>query len=809
MRIHLAFAMLVGFAGLCAQAVAQEFCELAFRDSFQIGGNNALAVDDQVSTFEGVDVIIDVLANDHDPRGTADPNHCPVSLAAEIVIRRLPSSSTGTVEALQGTGNVRFEPAAGFVGTTDFDYDFLFPAPNGGSVRSNRATVTVEVLSNAPEAIDDRVLSCEGQLLIHVLDNDRVPFGGPFMDLTTIQTSGVSSPVDAVLIKNDGVINFLTSRTPPYSTSFQYSVANTAGRRSEEATVTVDCLEAFVGEDEHLPIDGVNVIQLYNWTLWRGLSLFGGFGAAAGFMHADPSTVNGCAFVGDHTQSCPRDARTLPAVADSFNLTTEEQTFSANILPDGTTEFVGLTPEPLFPAFDSPVDITPTDSAKPVETATAPGAPESTNLLDELIAEMERDLVIGVLNHLYRLAEAVPERRVTRSSPQPQVEPRVIIEADPEPLEDDDVILVDSDPRERTLARGSAARVRMMLLPETTRHTMTSSGQTVTGLAVAALVSRQDSTSLFTAPGQRPVPIRLGHGVAVPGSTLTPPRFDACLQPPDEPLCNYGPHPRLLAANQNGDVTVHDPVDGSLLYHLLGGGAPNFTVDNGWHIIQDPNTACLLFSDSGNNAIHRYNTQGQLMNASFISTGSGSSPRGLDFLQGDLLVATRGDGRVRRYTSNGVFVADQITGTGNPNAVFTLPGGDLLVADESGTSGTRTVRRYPFNGGTPETMIAGLGLAYQISQDFDGHYLLAHFGLGQVQVFNFGFPNIAAPSLGTNDGGSARSPRGVAPLRNGKWLVTGSNGTGVSVLDPNQPEALTEIVAGNTFRFIEPACLPQ
>ena len=137
--------------------------------------------------------------------------------------------------------------------------------------------------------------------------------------------------------------------------------------------------------------------------------------------------------------------------------------------------------------------------------------------------------------------------------------------------------------------------------------------------------------------------------------------------------------------------------------------------------------------------------------------------------------------------------------------------GDVILTDDSASSGNDQVFLYPADGSSPRLLIAGgLGTPYQISRLFDGNYALANFGANQIQVFNDGAPNLGAVTIGVGPNGNY-NPRGMQPLRNGNWLVSARNGGGVAEVDPsNATSAFVQThAAGSTFRSITRACFPQ
>ncbi len=178
-----------------------------------------LAVDDTASVRIGSAVKIDVLANDSDPDGKLAP--------ASVRIASPPAAGTTVVEK---DGQITYTPAT--AGTLTFTYTV---ADNAGA-SSNPATVTVTVTANAPPvALDDSAVTrFGGQVTIGVLHNDSDPDGS----LDKASVSLVSNPVAGTAsVAGDGKITYTAVAAGTYT--FQYTVADNDGARSNAATVTV------------------------------------------------------------------------------------------------------------------------------------------------------------------------------------------------------------------------------------------------------------------------------------------------------------------------------------------------------------------------------------------------------------------------------------------------------------------------------------------------------------------------------------------------------------------------------------------
>ncbi|MBI1192381.1 MAG: tandem-95 repeat protein, partial [Bacteroidetes bacterium] len=127
-----------------------------------------IALDDVVSTPEGVAVVADVLANDNDD---ADPDG-GLDVGSVIVLDG-PSNGTVLVNAL--TGELTYTPNPGFGGVDTVVYqvcDLGFPLP----ALCNQALLIITVSDQSPTAVDDAATLLEdGSVVVPVLANDTDP----------------------------------------------------------------------------------------------------------------------------------------------------------------------------------------------------------------------------------------------------------------------------------------------------------------------------------------------------------------------------------------------------------------------------------------------------------------------------------------------------------------------------------------------------------------------------------------------------------------------------------------------------------
>mgnify|MGYP000247609416 CR=1 FL=1 len=185
-----------------------------------------VAVNDEVSTDEGVVIDIDVLANDTDPDGDIDP-------------------TTVTIASQPDHGSVSVDPVTGVVTyTPDQDYNgpdsFAYTVDDATGTTSNAATVsiTVDPEADPPVAVNDIVTTDEDVAIdIDVLANDTDPDGD--IDPTTVaitsQPDHGSVSVDPVT----GVVTYTPDQDYNGPDSFAYTVDDATGTTSNAATVSI------------------------------------------------------------------------------------------------------------------------------------------------------------------------------------------------------------------------------------------------------------------------------------------------------------------------------------------------------------------------------------------------------------------------------------------------------------------------------------------------------------------------------------------------------------------------------------------
>ena len=191
-----------------------------------------VTVDDSAATMEGVQVIIDVLANDYDVDGDG--------IVVTGLTQPIGGGLTPGATVLNGDNTVTYTPAPGFIGTETFTYianDILVDG-NIGTV-----TVTVDPLVNTPPvAVDDYASTSRNTpVMIDLTGNDTDADGtidhASVVIVTTPRRGGT------VLDNGDGTVTFTPKKHFKGTDLFTYTVNDNNGGTSNEATVRVNVVK--------------------------------------------------------------------------------------------------------------------------------------------------------------------------------------------------------------------------------------------------------------------------------------------------------------------------------------------------------------------------------------------------------------------------------------------------------------------------------------------------------------------------------------------------------------------------------------
>ena len=227
-----------------------------------------LAADDGLTVFRNSGAtLIDILDNDSDPDNDT------------LTVTNVIQPANGTV-VNNGT-SLTYTPNNGYVGIDTFQY--TVDDGNGGQAT---ATVSVEVLNNAPVAVDDTAIAVGSeQLIIDILSNDSDSDGN------SLTTESVSQPTNGIVVINpDGSVTYQANEDFVGTDTFTYVVADEDGTTAS-ATVTVT-----VESDNNAPaaIDDLYLVS------WGGSLDFNPMendsdadGDAISLVSVDTSTLNG------------------------------------------------------------------------------------------------------------------------------------------------------------------------------------------------------------------------------------------------------------------------------------------------------------------------------------------------------------------------------------------------------------------------------------------------------------------------------------------------------------------------------------
>ncbi len=207
-----------------------------------------VAVDDSDTTDEDTAVIIDVLANDTDADGSID--------AASVVISS--AATSGATSVNPATGAVTYTPNANFNGGDSFTYT----VDDDEGATSNAATVTITVndINDKPTAVNDEVTTfVDISVDVDVLANDSDSDGTLDPNTLTVEVPSTGS----ISISPSGVFNYTPNQGFVGTDTFTYSVRDDDGRKSNNATVTINVVSppdavndaAQTNEDQSVSID--------------------------------------------------------------------------------------------------------------------------------------------------------------------------------------------------------------------------------------------------------------------------------------------------------------------------------------------------------------------------------------------------------------------------------------------------------------------------------------------------------------------------------------------------------------------------
>ena len=217
-------------------------------------------------------------------------NNGNLNLASVVVVSN-PTDGTATVDA---TGTITYQNT----GTTAITDTLSYTVTDSEGAISNVAIVTITVtqppiIDTVPIADNDSIGPVEtgGTITFTVTDNDTDSDG----DLNPASVVIVSEPTDGTAtVGTSGTITYINTGTSAITDTLTYTVANTEGQISNEATVTITVTEPSDGTTTEscgkgMEFDGINDwINIPDFRLARDFTIEGWFKLAPGIDYRDP-----------------------------------------------------------------------------------------------------------------------------------------------------------------------------------------------------------------------------------------------------------------------------------------------------------------------------------------------------------------------------------------------------------------------------------------------------------------------------------------------------------------------------------------
>jgi hypothetical protein len=313
-----------------------------------------------------------------------------------------------------------------------------------------------------------------------------------------------------------------------------------------------------------------------------------------------------------------------------------------------------------------------------------------------------------------------------------------------------------------------------------------------------------------------------GGGACPASDPLAPFQLD-CANLPAGAACQGGPHEALLVTARTGHILMFDATDGDFLGYFKREAADYNTrgISGYSFATQGPDQCIWSVSEANDAAVQRWNPDGTFKDAPLAPTfvpvsgrpdeAAIRNPWALAFSRDRVFVASHygtPNPRVTRWQLDGKYDGIALEDELEIRSLLVLGDGSLLVADDD----LRRVVRVPV-GGLATPVLGGLTRPGQLSYTAAGKALVADDSSGEpvyeVEI-ETGMARTVYPHMGPD------GLKGVAPLKNGKWLVAGGEYE-VSVLDPasSNPTGQHRVVwtdkaaAPGDFIQIGRACLSE
>ncbi len=313
----------------------------------------------------------------------------------------------------------------------------------------------------------------------------------------------------------------------------------------------------------------------------------------------------------------------------------------------------------------------------------------------------------------------------------------------------------------------------------------------------------------------RVLPLLAGYAVHVPARA-----YDPCPYVADtKPACTKGPRHVLLVATQDS-VEMFDANTGEYLERVLEVSGADFK-----QVVQAQN-GCLIASQhgQGNTGIFAYQVTvgGVGDDAQSILTPE-EVAHALDFLPNGLAVRANGTLLIANALGAALLIDDEgpayLTDSEQPLSGYGLAllesQGGFAIANRAAADGAQQIWMEAFSGPGEEGANIDLALSLPEQLTFSASSVggllgLVEAGTRELTLYGAGGVPAALASYAFPQG--AGTPRGAFPLNaEGKWLVAGTDGLGVQLVDFTGAEPTATAVGelGDLeAQYISSACVP-
>jgi hypothetical protein len=305
------------------------------------------------------------------------------------------------------------------------------------------------------------------------------------------------------------------------------------------------------------------------------------------------------------------------------------------------------------------------------------------------------------------------------------------------------------------------------------------------------------------------------------GDPLAPFALD-CANLPANGACQGGPREVLLVMEAGGLVAMFDPGHGRFLGYLRRPEVDAYALSGEESLATQGPDQCI-WTVGEERGVQRLDVDGTFKDAPlrphFLPVAGQQDqaavqePVYLAFTRDKVYVASTSgtpNPRLTRWNLDGTFDRVVLEDETEVQSFVVLGDGSLVLADDA----LNRIVRIPAGGGMAKPVLGGLDWPAQISYAPKGKLLVSDISSG-TPVYEVAVESGMARTI-IPQSEYATNKYGIAPLRNGKWLVTGGDFL-VSVLDPasSNPSGQSQNVwsdpaaATVNFRYVGRACLPN